>query len=152
MKRTGIILFAGLAAGLAAHFAWFDSRRPDVRPDLDSQLVWMKTQLRLDAAQYARIKAVHEQLGPHLMMLADEVGRMRNELDAFENARRTSGDVDFVAYGQFVKQRRDVDRECSEWTKRLIETATDVMTPEQKERYLAMLPAALRDMTGRPLQ
>src|SRR5262245_58457046 len=114
MKRAGIILFAGLAAGLAAHFAWFDSRRPDVHPDLESQVAWVKTRLQLDAEQFARVKAVHEQLSPHLMALADDVGRMRAELAAFESLRRTSGDVDFVAYAQFVQQRREVDRECSE--------------------------------------
>jgi hypothetical protein len=148
MKRASLILFAGLAAGVAAHFAWFDARRPDVRPDLDSQLVWMKAQLQLDAAQYARIKAVHEQFGPHLETLAEEVGRLRTELAAFENERRSSGDVDFVAYAQFIRERRAVDRECSDSTKELIASASDAMTPEQRERYLAMLAPALEKTAG----
>jgi hypothetical protein len=139
MKRTLLALALGLACGVGAHYAWFFVTRPEPVNDPDSQWEWMKRDLRLDDTQLARIKALHERSSPELLALARRVAQMRDEFAAFEKARRTSGEVDFLEFAQFVEQQRVLDRECVESTRRLVAATAGVMTPDQRAHYLALL-------------
>ena len=143
MKRTLLVIFAGVAAGLLAHLGWYAAHRPVHGDTLDAQLAWMQQSLQLSPEQFARIKLLHEQSSPRLLALAAEVGRMRAEFAAFERERTTVGQIDFIEFARFVEQRRAVDRECAESTRRLILAATNVMDPQQRERYRAILDPAL---------
>jgi len=144
MKRTALILLLGLAAGALTHVGWFWTQRPCSSDNLDCQLAWMKTELKLTNEQFARIKAIHEQSSPRLLALAAEVARMREEYDAFEHERTTSGQVDFLEFAHFVEQRRAVDRECLFSTRQLVADAANVMTQNQRARYLGLLGPVLR--------
>jgi hypothetical protein len=150
MKRTLIVLATGLACGVLAHFAWFGAHRPAGNADLGSQLTWMQETLRLTPEQFARIKALHEQSSPRLLALAAQVTRMRGEFAAFERERRTRGQIDFLEFARFVEQRRAVDRECAESTRRLIVASSEVMNPQQREAYLAFLDPALKSLGANP--
>ena len=143
MKRTFLVLFLGLSAGLLAHLGWFLSQRPCGSTDLDCQLEWMKTELKLSDEQFARIKVIHEQSSPRLIALAAQVARMRDEYAAFERERTTSGQVDFLEFAHFVEQRRVVDRECLTSTRQLVADAANVMTAQQRVRYLTFLGPVL---------
>jgi hypothetical protein len=149
MKRTLLILFLGLSAGLLAHLGWFLSLRPCGSNGLDCQLEWMKTELKLSDEQFVRIKAIHEQSSPRLLALAAQVARMREEYDAFERERTASGQVDFLEFAQFVEKRRAVDRECLTSTQRLVADASHVMTAQQRRQYLGLLGPVLK--AGTPL-
>ncbi len=138
MKRMLFVSLFGLCGGLLAHFGWLTAHQPNNHGGLDTQLSWMKTQLHLTAEQYDRIKALHEQSNPQLLALAAQVARMRTEFAAFEQGRRTSGQIDFLEFARFVEQRRAVDRECATSTQRLIVAAADVMNPQQRQQYLAL--------------
>jgi hypothetical protein len=143
MKSTGLVLLLGLAAGLAAHAGWYGFRRPAPATAPGAALAWMKSDLNLSAQQFEKIKAIHDQSGPQLRQLAAQAAHMRAELDAFEQLRRTDGRVDFLEFADFIQQRRAVDRACVETTRRLIAATAGEMTPEQRQRYLALLnPAA----------
>lgn len=144
MKRMMLVILAGIAAGVGAHFGWYGAHRPARGDNLAAQLVWMQESLQLSPAQFARIKLLHEQSSPRLLALAGQVGRMQEEFAAFERERRTVGQIDFLEFARFVEQRRAIDRECAESTRRLILAASAVMTPQQRERYLAMLDPALK--------
>jgi hypothetical protein len=139
MKRTLFVFLLGLAGGLLAHNAWFIAHRPDTSSGLDAQLAWMKSSLHLSDQQFASIKALHAQSSPQLQALATQVARMRAEFAAFENTRRTTGEVDFLEFAHFVEQRRAVDRECAESTRRLIVAAVGVMTQQQRDQYCRTL-------------
>ncbi|HTQ31791.1 MAG TPA: hypothetical protein VMI53_11335 [Opitutaceae bacterium] len=139
MKRTWLTLLLGLAAGVAAHLVYFDLHRPCTGDDLDCQLAWMRTDLHLTDAQFARIKQLHEASNPQLRAFAGEVARMQDELASFERLRRTDGRVDFVEFAQFVKTQRAVDQECLALTQRLVLAAANVMDPEQRQRYLDLV-------------
>lgn len=144
MKRMWLVLFAGGAGGLLAHFGWLEIHRPAQANDMAAQLAWIQDDLRLSPEQFARIKALHEQSGPRLLALEAEVVRLRDELSTFERGRRTTGQVDFLEFARFVEQRRIVDRACTESTRRLVLAASEVMTPEQRTRYLALLEPVRR--------
>ena len=139
MKRTVFVLLLGLAGGLLAHNAWFVAHRPDNSSGLDAQLAWMKSSLHLSDQQFERIKALHAQSSPQLLALATQVTRMRAEFAAFENERRATGEVDFLEFARFVEQRRAVDRECAESTRRLIVAAVSLMNQQQRDQYCRTL-------------
>jgi hypothetical protein len=141
MKRTLLILLGGMLAGLVAHVGWFSLRRPPT--NLEAQLALMQGVLRLSPDQFARFREVHEQASPHLFVLASELQRVRVESAAFERRREETGEVDFLAFARLVEHRRAVDRDRDATARRLIETAVSVMTPEQRQRYLALIAPVL---------
>lgn len=144
MIRTFVILFIGLAAGVAAHFTWLSMNRPAHTDSLEGQLAWMKADLQLSDEQLARIKSLHEKSTPRLLALAAEVSRMRDEFAAFEHERKTTEKIDFLEFARFVEQRRSLDRECIDSTKKLILASANVMTPQQREHYLALISPTLK--------
>lgn len=141
MNRTLLILLLGLGVGFATHTGYYRFHRPSGLDSLDGQLAWIKTELDLSDAQFAQIKELHEQSSPRLRRLAAEVARMQEEFAAFENTRRTTDRVDFLEFAQFVETRRNINRECLESTRNLVQATAGVMTPEQRTRYLGIVAA-----------
>ncbi len=116
---------------------------PSLGPDaLEGELTWIRSELHLSDAQYARIKELHEASSPRLRALAAQVDRMRAEFVGFENTRRTADRIDFIEFARFVELRRDIDRQCLESTRRLVLEAAGEMTPGQREHYLGIVAAA----------
>jgi len=144
MKHTTLIVLLGLAAGAFTHVGWYLAQRPCSGSNLQCQLQWMKTELKLSDAQFARIKTIHEESSPRLLALAAQVARMRGEYEEFEHERTTSGQVDFLEFAHFVEQRRAVDRECLVSTRQLVADAAGVMTKTQRARYLGLLGPLLK--------
>ncbi|MBI2517877.1 MAG: hypothetical protein HYV95_13315 [Opitutae bacterium] len=148
MKRSLTLLVLGLVVGTAAHLGYYRLQAPE-GGTLDGRLAWMKTELQLSDAQYARIKALHEASGPQLLALSAQVSQLRTEFLAFESARRDRGQVDFIEFARYVDTRRQVNRACLDSTRQLVLAAAEVMTPAQRTRYLDLVghasPAA-RDL------
>ena len=151
MKRTWLIILLGLIAGGVAHVGWFLAQRPCSGNSWDCKLEWMKTELKLSDEQFARFKSIHEESNPRMLALAAQVVRMREEYDAFERGRTTSGQVDFLEFAHFIEQRRAVDRECLTSTRQLVADAAQVMTVQQRERYLGLLGPVLTAAGGSSL-
>ena len=55
MKRTVLVLLLGLAVGITTHMVYFRLHQPYDSESLDGQLAWMKSELQLSDAQFARI-------------------------------------------------------------------------------------------------
>ena len=142
MSRTFLILLLGLAVGVGTHVAYFQFHRPPGLESLDGQLSWIKDELNLNDAQFARIRELHEASSPRLRALAADVARMQAEFAAFENTRRTSDRVDFIEFAQFVETRRAINRQCLESTRQLVLATAGVMNPEQRAHYLGLVAAA----------
>ena len=145
MKHTGIVLLLGLLVGLGAHLSYYRLRVSPGDP-LEGRLQWMRHELHLTDAQYARIRALHEASGPSLRALAMQVGRLRAEAAEFEAARRENAGVDFVDFARYLEARRKLNEECLTSKRRLVEAATEVLDPEQRARYLGLVDSA----PGRP--
>lgn len=148
MNRTVLILVSGLAAGGLAHFGWFESHRPCHGDQLTCQLDWIRSELHLTDAQYARVRAIHEASSPRLLALAAQVAQMRNEYAAFERERVAASRVDFLEFARFVEQRRAVDRECLALTRALVAATSDTMTAAQRQRYLGLVGPAVSDASA----
>lgn len=139
MKRTVLLLLLGVVVGAGSHFTYYAMHRPAGLDSLDGQLSWIRSELDLTDAQFARVKELHEASSPRLRALAAEVARMQAEFAAFENTRRTTDRVDFLEFAQFVETRRNINRECLESTRRLVLATADVMNPDQRSRYLGLV-------------
>jgi len=145
MKRTGIVLLLGLSAGLVVHNAWYAARAPDDASDLQGLLDGMRKTLQLDAEQFARFRELHEILQPQLDQLAADVGELRAQFAGFEQERRATGEIDFLAYASLIEKQRVVDRECTTSTQDLVHAALADMTPEQGSLYMSLLAPVIPD-------
>ena len=149
MKRIFLVFLLGVMGACSAHFGWFYLRRPPVLGSEAADLAWMKVELNLSDAQYARIKAIHDESNPHIMALAAQVVKMREELVAFEKERKIEGQIDFLEFARFVESRRAIDRECFNSTRRLVLATAEIMTPQQRERYMGLVSPALDPKNAR---
>lgn len=148
MNRTILVSAIGLVAAVVAHLGWFEVRRPPADDGPAGVLAWLRHDLDLTDEQFARIKSLHERNGPQLQLLADQAGEMRAELETFESRRRNDGRVDFLAFAQFVEQRREFQRICEESTRRILTAAASEMTPGQRARYLERFEPTLGSNPG----
>ena len=142
MKHTFVILTLGLVIGLCTHLAYFRLHVPAAADGIDGQLAWMRTELQLTNTQYARIKALHEASSPKLRAMAAQVAQLQGEFKAFEQIRRTKDQVDFLEFARFVETRRHVSRECLDSTRQLVLASAEVMTPQQRQRYIRLVTTA----------
>lgn len=150
MKRTLLALALALVAGGTAHFAWFAAHRPPPVDDLDSQLRWMKRDLRLDDGQLARIRALHAEADRSFADLTAQVAALRRELAEFELQRRGGDAVDFVAFARFVDRQRELDRACADSTRKLVDATAGVLRADQRAQYLGLF-APVASPAGRTL-
>jgi Spy/CpxP family protein refolding chaperone len=139
MKRTLLIIALGLAVGVGVHVTYFRLHQPVATDTLDGQLAWMRTELQLTDAQFARIREVHQASGPHLRALAAQLAELQGEYVAFEHSRSTTDQVDFIEFARYVELRRHVSTESQDSTQRLVLAAAEVMTPEQRQRYIRIV-------------
>jgi hypothetical protein len=142
MRRGLLVLLLGLGVGIASHVVYFALNRPFASDSLDAQLAWMKSELQLSDAQFARIKALHQDSSPKLRELATQVAHMQKEFAAFERARRATDRVDFVEFARFVEARRAISRECLDSTRELVLASASEMTPRQRALYLGIVGPA----------
>ena len=120
MSRGLLVLLLGLVVGVGTHALYFRLHRLPEANSLDGELSWMKSELQLDDAQFARIRDLHQESSPRLRALAAQVAQMQTEFAAFENTRRTADRVDFVEFAQFVQARRTINQECLDSTRNLV--------------------------------
>jgi len=142
MKRVFLTLVLGIVAGLGSHFAYYHFREPAPTDTLEGQLAWMKTELKLTDRQFARIKELHQASHPRLRAMAAQVAQMQVEFGEFEKNRRTTDQVDFLEFARFVEIRRNLNRECLDSTRQLVLASAEVMTPDQRQQYLALVANA----------
>ena len=149
MNRFLLVLVLGVLGGTLGHFGWLTLQKDRAAGnDLDAQLAWIRYDLDLTTAQYEQLRAIHQQSSPRLLALANQVARMREELAAFERQRKTTGEIDFLEFADFVQLRRRIDNECLQSTRQLVDASAGVMNPRQRERYLSLVPAAHRPLAA----
>ena len=142
MNRTFLALSLGAAIGLGTHFTYFRLHEPAPTNTLDGQLAWIKTELQLTDAQYARVRELHQASSPRLRAMAAQVAQLQVEFAEFEKLRRSSDRVDFLEFARFVETRRQISQACLDSTRQLVLATAEVMTPQQRARYIRLVATA----------
>lgn len=142
MKRPLLTILLGLIAGLAVHFVYYGWHQRSGPETLEGKLAWIRAELQLSDSQFARIRELHQASHPRLQLMAAQVAQMHAEFTEFERARRTSDRIDFLEFARFVETRRELNRECLDSTRQLVLASAEVMTPEQRERYIRLVATA----------
>lgn len=142
MKRGFLVLLLGAAIGVGSHVLFFRLHQPADPHTLDGQLAWMRQELHLSDAQFARISELHQASSPRLRALAAQVSQMQAEFAAFEKTRKTTDRVDFIGFAHFVEVRRAINQQCFDSARRLVLASANEMTPRQREHYLGIVSPA----------
>jgi hypothetical protein len=141
MNRSLLVLVSGLLLGVIVHLAYFETRKPGDVESIEGHLAWMRDQLRLSESQYAAILALHERTSPRLRELASHLERVRAEEAQFEKVRVSGDQVDLLAFGELVDERREVGRESRASSAELVGRLSGILTPDQRRRFVALVPA-----------
>lgn len=149
MKRFLLVVLLGFVAGAAAHIGFYAFRRPTVENRLARDLAWMQTEFRLDDQQYGRIRSLHDRVGPELERLFSVLRTTHEELNRLEAVRRATDKVDFLAFHQAKEENRRARRQCRTLTLDLVYAVAEVMTPEQRRRYFALVGNGV-ELSGPP--
>jgi len=139
VKRFLLVVLIGFAAGALAHIGFYAFRRPTVENRLARDLAWMQTEFHLDDRQYGSIRALHNRTGPELERLFAVLRTTHEELLRLDEMRRTADKVDFIAYHQAKVANRKARSQCRTLTLDLVYAVAEVMTPEQRTRYFALV-------------
>lgn len=145
MKRTLLTIGAGVLAAVIVQSIWFTLRAPHSADSRPGDLTWLKQELHLDDTQYARICEIHRTSSPRIAALAAQMSKMKTELDAFEQQRRSTGEIDFLEFARFVELRRAIDLECRESMHKVMTASAGQMTPEQRTRYYEMISPLIHE-------
>ncbi|MGH7997204.1 MAG: hypothetical protein ACREFX_12735 [Opitutaceae bacterium] len=143
MSHVVRVFTLGAVCALAAHLVWYRLNRPTDDSGLEGRLAWMKTELRVSDVQLARIVAIHRSCRPRLKALAERAARLRQEDAAFEEARVQTDRVDFLKFAAYVRRERALDQACEASLHELVAASGEVMTSEQRARYVRLLAPAL---------
>jgi DNA-binding GntR family transcriptional regulator len=144
MKRLALFLVVVLAAAVSAYGLtyYLRTRQPE------DQWVWLHREFHLNAAQLARVRALHEAYQP---ICADHCRRIvaaQQRLAAIDRSGRKNT-PEFVAA---LNQWEGVKHECQETTLRHLQAVATAMNPDDGRNYLAlMVPRVVRSDHLEPL-
>lgn len=136
MRRPLLVLLAAVAIATALFTAcYFTAARlraaaPDAPAD---ELDWLRTEFRLNAAELARIRAVHNGYQPQCAAMCVRIGEKNRELDALLAA---STNVT-PAVEQKLAEVAALRAECQAQMLRHFHQVSALLPPEQGRRYLA---------------
>ncbi len=143
MKRALILLAVALIAGVAA-FCFTRSHKMAEQhgPLLDAmpELAWIRTDLKLSDAQFAKVSELHVAYRPQCMEMCDRISQAHEKVKA---AARSSGSMTSELEAA-IQEHAETHAQCQQaMLKHMYETAA-VLDKEQAARYLeTMLPFAL---------
>ncbi|HEY3754532.1 MAG TPA: hypothetical protein VGL42_00120 [Opitutaceae bacterium] len=143
MKHAIRVVLFGTAVAFASHMGWYRLHQVSEAAHGSDQLAWMKTELRLTDTQYARIASLYRESSPRLQQLSTEVARLREAYAAFETTRVSTDQVDFLAFADFMRRQREVDRDCSSTLHELVAATGGVLNPDQRARYAQLVGPTL---------
>jgi hypothetical protein len=146
MKKGMLLLVVALVAGMAAFcfMRWqkggAHSHHTGVALDSMPELAWLRTELQLSEAQFAKVKELHAAYRPKCMEMCRRISEAHEKIEVLAAANR----VITPEYQAALKEHADIHVECqAAMLKHLYETA-GTLREDQAKRYLeAMLPFAL---------
>jgi hypothetical protein len=141
MIRLVWLLAVVVIAAASAHFAYLHFATGLSAAADRPELAWLERKLSLSPAQYAQVQALHETWTPQLAAL-------RTQLQQERQAVRVTGNTAACIA---------VEDECKTCTVTFIRQVAALLTPLQRQKYLALVqeclpPEAKGSQSGTPTQ
>lgn len=137
MKKSGIILLAGLAAGLLAYACLYftGSGRGSNTAGTAPELAWLKSEFRLSEEQFARVAELHAAYRP---TCAEMCRRIDEKNAALQKLLAATNSVTPEIQAALAAAAR-VRTECQAAMLAHVFEVSRAMPPEQARRYLAFM-------------
>lgn len=137
MKKSGIILLAGLAAGVLAYACLFFSTagRRNGAAGTAPELAWLKAEFRLSDEQFARVALLHALYRPTCAEMCRRIDEKNAALQTLLAARNSVTPEIQAALAEAARVRA----ECQSAMLNHVYEVSRMMPPEQARRYLAFM-------------
>ncbi len=143
MKRGILILVIALAAGVAA-FSWMRASKSGgphaVMMDALPELAWVKSELKPDDAQFAKISELHAAYRPQCETMCARIAAAQDKVDALirKNPEITP-ELDLA-----IREHTQIQAECQRAMLQHIFQTAKVLDRDKADRYLKeVLPLAM---------
>jgi hypothetical protein len=141
MRHVLILCSVTVALAVSAftiHYSW-NGTSPGAAVVPASEMEWLRSEFNLDADQFERVWAIHQEYQPICQSLCDRVVQAKADLEgALLAASSYSEQVD----EKLVRFSR-VKEECHRSMLQHVYEVAAVMSPEDRMRYLAMAKAQI---------
>jgi Spy/CpxP family protein refolding chaperone len=146
-KRLGILVLA-LVAGIAAFWSMRSCKmaaRNGVLLDSMSELAWVRSDLKLTDAQFAKVAELHAAYRPNCVEMCRRIAEVRGKVEELAKASRSVTPELEAA----LREHAETHAECQQaMLRHLYETAA-TLDPDQARTYLeTMLPMAMDSTHG----
>ena len=138
MKFFTVLLF-GFLSGIGAHHLYYTLYKPSYQDTVASELAWIRHEFRLSEEQFGAIQSVHQEYGQSFELFLAELADTYQTKLVFEDQRRKTSVVDFLAFFQILERERKIKNDSRKSTLDLVEAVSSVMTPEQRIGYYALV-------------
>lgn len=148
MKRGLLILLLALTASIAAFWVTRNQCQCAMKADASAhdgdtmlpELDWLHRELKLDDAQFAKVKELHLAYRPTCEALCLKVRVARSKLKTLA----TKGDITSPEFEAALQEQAAVHVECQKALLMHLHRTADVMTVAQSQQYLdTMLPQVI---------
>jgi hypothetical protein len=143
MKRGLIVLVIAMAAGVAA-FCWMHASKSaghhTVMMDALPELAWVKSELKPDDAQFAKISELHTAYRPQCEAMCARITAAQDKVDALI---RMNPDIT-PELDQAIRAHMQIEAECRRAMLQHIFQTAKTLDRDKAERYLKeVLPLAM---------
>lgn len=148
MKKGLLILALALVAGILAFWAMRSCKMVEHRHvllDTMPELVWLRSELNLTDAQFAKVTALHAGYRPKCAEMCARIAEARGKVEALAKAgREVTPELEAA-----LREHADTHAECQQAMLRHMYETAATLEPDQAARYLeTMLPLALEFSHG----
>jgi hypothetical protein len=102
-------------------------------------LAWMRGHFDLTKEQFSALVDLHMGYEDRLMSLYAELGTIERGYRGYELSRVNNEQIDFMALYDLLSERDRVRADSIRTSRQLVELVMQVLTPDQRLRYLALL-------------
>ena len=146
MNKGLLILALTLVAGVLAFWSMRTCKmaeRNEVLLDSMSELTWVRSELKLTDAQFAKVSELHAAYRPKCVEMCRQIAEARGKVDALAKASRgVTPDLEAA-----LREHAETQAGCQQaMLKHIYETAA-TLDPDQAKRYLETMLAMALDST-----
>lgn len=104
-------------------------------PRQTKTIAWLESELRLSNPQISEFEALHRSYNNVFNSIHAELRSLKNGYDEFENIRRSTDLIDFIALYDLLEKQRSIRMESLEETNSLIQRTLEILDSEQQKVF-----------------